>query len=100
MKVFDGHTHYHETEHHPDSSRNHLEIFNSIQNYHDFNQKFAEDAFFAIIFDFERKDELISILGTDTRIKALKIHTRIQNLDEEKFQRLCQELDDLDTVVA
>lgn len=93
MKIFDGHTHFHQTGYNSFDNQLYLEIFNSLENYRDFNAIFPDSANLAIILDVEHIQEVYKIIINDKRIKAIKLHSRIQKIDDNKFLKICSELE-------
>lgn len=95
MQVFDCHYHIH-TEEEPTVlkliGRN--VIFNSLEHYYKYKHKLKLNDTITLIFDFksEKSLEKVKELHDNKEINALKIHSRIQEIDNESFQKLLQKL--------
>jgi hypothetical protein len=95
MQVFDGHYHIHIEE---DSSVLKVDrrnvIFNSLEHYYKYKHKVKLIDSITLIFDFKSEKALKEVkkLHDNKEINALKIHSRIQEIDNESFQEMLQKL--------
>lgn len=95
MKIFDCHLH---VEKGLDSYDLELEnaniIFNSLASYSEYAHKYP-DYNHSIIFDLDADDSFFNDLIDNNKIRALKVHSRLQQINEESYTRVIHKLNNL-----
>lgn len=92
LKIFDNHSHLSSDKAYDLDVWNRNIIFNSIEEYESFVSSGKSAKFISIIADINRFNDFKTILEGDKRVIAIKIHSRLQELDEEKFYDLVARL--------
>ena len=87
MKIFDGHSHISDKTYDLNVAFRNI-IFNDISEYNAFD---SQADCISIIFDYKNYD-INSLIKSDPRIKAIKIHSRLQSLNRKGFTDLLSEL--------
>lgn len=72
-------------------------IFNSLNSYYLHKDGLNSDWTVSLLLDITNIDEVHRIIRNDNRIKALKIHPRIQKINERNFTIIKQYVQELDS---
>lgn len=98
MKIFDSHCHI-ETgleKYNIDTESKNI-IFNSIESYRRFADKVAAPDVISIVFDYRSNYEAVKEIVAAGKVKALKIHSKIQKISEKDYPVLMAKLAELNT---
>lgn len=97
MEVFDCHLHIEEgIEAYNVPLANANIIFNHVSSYKQYAEKFSS-YFHSIIFDYKQNFDFVADVVKSQKVKALKIHSRIQQISEDEYDRICDWLKRLDS---
>lgn len=100
MKIFDCHCHIEEGLEGYDIQAERMNvIFNSLENYRNFENKVPEGSVITIILDLRRPQEVMELCKNDPRIRGLKIHSRIQRLTHNDYSKLNVWLNEFDSAM-
>ncbi len=74
-------------------------IFNTIESYQQHKNELSEADALTLVFDYRNNFELVKKSADEKKIAALKIHSRIQKIQEEDYPVLIERLENLNPVL-
>jgi predicted TIM-barrel fold metal-dependent hydrolase len=99
MSIFDCHIHVQEgLDGYNADMLNGNVIFNSISDYTNFSSQYP-DFYHSLIFDGAVELQFYKDLISNRKIQALKIHSRLQKISEDKYAGLITSLKELDSTI-
>jgi len=99
MKVFDCHLHIEEgLDAYNVPLANANIIFNHVSSYKSLAEKFSPYSH-SLIFDYRSNFDFVAETVRSKKIKALKIHSRIQRIDDDEYDKVIQHLIKLDSTI-
>jgi predicted TIM-barrel fold metal-dependent hydrolase len=100
VKIFDSHCHIESglEQYNIDTSGRNI-IFNTIASYQQFADKVPENDVISIVFDYRDNYEVVKEIISTGKLKALKIHSKIQKIAEQHYPVLMEKLEGLNTQI-